>query len=105
MDLQGENMDRKYNVDEINLQITNVDFWHGSKLHINRGGMRIYWNANIGCGTLDIVKRSGNDGDDFESPEEEFILTADTECMDSEDNKNFTRKILSLLADFVKIEG
>lgn len=96
-------MSKRYNVDEINLQIFNIDFW--GKWKNNKGGMMIYWSSDIGCGTLTIVKRSGNDGDDFESPEEEVSLTADTEYMDSEDDKSFTRKILSLFADFVKVDG
>lgn len=96
-------MSKRYNVDEINLQISNIDFW--SSHERNKGGMIIYWDSDMGFGTLTIVKRSGNDGYVFESLEEELILTVDTEHMDSEDDKAFTRKILSLLADFVKVEG
>jgi hypothetical protein len=89
-------MERKHNINEINLQIDNIDFWSGHEY--NKGGMRIYWSGSIGFGTLDIVKRAGNDGDDFESPEEELVLTAHTECMDTNDDKEFTKKIMSLLA-------
>lgn len=96
-------MSRRFDVDEIHLQIFNVDFW--SPHEMNKGGMMIYWDSDMGCGTLTIVKSSGNDGEDFESPEEDVILTANTEYMDTEDDKEFTRKILSLLADFVKVDG
>ena len=96
-------MPRKYDVNNINLQIDNVDFWipHTG----NKGGMRIYWSADIGYGQLDIVKWSGNDGEDFESPFEELVLTAETECMDHEDDKAFTEKILSLLGEKLKVNS
>ena len=94
-------MPRKFDVNNINLQIDGVDFWSP---HVgNKGGMRIYWSADIGFGQLDIVKRSGNDGEDFESPLEELILTAETEHMDTEDDKSFTVKILSLLVEMLKV--
>lgn len=76
-----------------NLKIDNVVFW--SEHEENKGGMRIYWSGDAGFGTLDIVKHSGNDGEDFESPEEELMLVAYTERM----GKEFTRKILNMLAD------
>lgn len=95
-------MARKHRVESMNLQIDNIDFW--SNNGYNKGGMRIYWSGNIGYGTLDIVKRAGNDGDDFlEDSHEKMILTAHTERIDSNDDKEFTRKILSLLADFVDV--
>jgi hypothetical protein len=65
--------------------------------------MRIYWSGNMGFGTLDVVKRSGNDGDDYEKPYEEVTLTAHTECMDTNDDKKFTKKIFELLAEYVKV--
>lgn len=90
-------MSRKYDVNNINLSIYNIDFWspHNKR---NKGGMRIYWSSDIGFGTLDVAKRSGNDGDDFESPEE-LIIAADTEYMDSQDDKAFTEKLMSLLVE------
>lgn len=94
-------MARNYDINNINLQIDNVDFW--SPHTGNKGGMRIHWSADIGFGTLDIVKRSGNDGEDFDSPLEELILTVDTEQMDHEDDKSFTEKVLSLLAEMLKV--
>jgi len=100
-------MPRKYDVNNINLQIDNVDFW--SAHTGNKGGMRIYWSANIGYGQLDIVKRSGNDGEDYDilegASEEELVLIADTECMDHEDDNEFTGKILSLLGEMLKVTG
>lgn len=89
-------MSRKHNVDEINLQIYDIEFW--GEWERNEGGMQIFWESNIGYGTLTIVKYL--EGDDTE-----MILSADTEHMDFEDDKAFTRKVLSLLADIIKVEG
>jgi len=96
-------MPRKFDVNNINLQINNVDFW--SKHTGNKGGMRIQWSADIGYGEFDIVKRSGNEGEDFDSSFEELILTVETEGMDHEDNKAFTEKVLSLLGEKLKVNS
>lgn len=89
-------MSRKYNVDEINLQIYDVQFW--GEWERNLGGMQIYWDSDIGFGSLTIVKH-------LRSDDAEMFLSVDTECMDSEDDKAFTRKILSLLTDVMAVEG
>ena len=96
-------MPKKFDVNNINLQIDNIDFW--SAHTGNKGGMRISWSADIGFGQIDIVKRSGNDGEDYDSPEEELILTVDSERMDYEDDKAFTEKIMSLLVEMLKVTG
>ena len=93
---------RKNNVDEINLTIDNVDFW--SPHSGNKGGMRVYWSSSIGFGQLDIVKVSGNDESDVEGEtDEELKLVAYTEHMDTDTDRAFTKKILSLLSDFLTI--
>lgn len=91
----------KFNVDNINLKITNIDFWSPNKY--NKGGMRIHWDSDIGFGTLDIVKVAVSDGEDFESPYEEMKLNAYTETMDCNEDKSFIRKILSLVADYLNV--
>jgi len=100
-------MTRKHNVNNINLQIDNVDFW--SPHTHNKGGMRIYWSADIGYGQLDVVKRSGNDGEGRDTlegvSEEDLVLIVDTERMDHEDDKEFTSKVISLLVDMLKVTG
>ena len=100
-------MPRKHDVNKINLQIDNVDFW--SPHTGNKGGMRVYWSANIGFGQLDVVKRSGNDGEGRDiiegDLEEELVLIVDTERMDYDDDKEFTSKIFSLLVDKLKVTG
>ena len=99
----AEDFESYMDVNNISLEIDNVDFW--SPHANNKGGMRIYWSSSIGFGTLDIVKRSGkgNVGAGFESPEEELILTADTECMDFQEDKSFTTKLLNLLVEKLEI--
>ena len=96
-------MGRMHDVNEINLQIDNVDFW--SPHEGNKGGMRIYWSSDIGFGQLDIIKYQGLDGEDFESEYEETKLYASTEHMDKDDDKEFTIKILSLLGDILSIDS
>lgn len=94
-------MSRKHDVNKINLQIDNVDFW--SEHRGNKGGMRVYWSSDIGFGELDIVKTKGNNGHDTESPYEKLELKAYTENMDKEDDKDFTEKILKLLCEYLII--
>ena len=100
-------MPRKHDVNKINLQIDNVDFW--SPHTGNKGGMRIFWSADIGFGQLDIVKRSGNDGEGRDiiegASEEDLVLIVDTERMDHGDDKEFTEKIMSLLVEMLKVTG
>ncbi len=55
----------KFNVDNINLRIENIDFWSPNKY--NKCGMRIYWDYDIGFGDLDIIKVTGNDGEENSS--------------------------------------
>ena len=94
-------MSRKHDVNNINLTIDNIDFWSAHSM--NKGGMRIYWSADIGFGELDIVKTSGSDGND-ENHEDDLAITAYTEHMDYEDDKAFTKKLLELLAEQLQVE-
>jgi hypothetical protein len=90
----------KHNLDSINLKLDHVDFW--GKNNYNQGGIKFYWSSKIGYGTLDIIKQSGGDGEDFDC-KEKLILSANTEYMDSNDDKEFTAKLLALLAEKLKI--
>ena len=98
-------MNRKFDVNKIHLKIDTVDFW--SPCSMNKGGMRIYWSADIGFGQLDIVKTSGSDSSYLEEsnkPEEELAITAYTENMDYRNDKAFTKKLLELLIRKLQIE-
>lgn len=88
-------------VDKINLTVDSVSFWGENSL--SKGGMRVFWSSTIGIGTLDIIKRSGNDLDNPDETYQEMVLIADTETMDSNEDKLFTNKIMSLLVEKITI--
>lgn len=78
-------MSRKNNVDEINLEVRNI-ITHSS------GGIRIEWNSDLGFGQYDLQIRDGR-------------LVADSECMDQGEDKDFLRKLLSIIADKAEIRS
>ena len=88
-------MARKHDVNKINLEIDNIEFWGPHEG--NDGGMRVYWSSNIGFGQLDIVKPTVKSGDICKDGCSRINVY--TECMDIQEDKEFTNKILSLLAE------
>jgi len=74
---------RKNNVDEINLDVKNI-------ITHNAGGIRIEWTSDIGFGQYDIQAREG-------------ILVGHSETMDMGEDKDFLRKLLSIIADKVEV--
>ena len=76
-------MSRKNNVDEINLDVRNI-------ITHNAGGIRIEWTSDLGYGQYDIQVRDGR-------------MVASSESMDSGEDKDFLRKLLSIIADKVEI--
>jgi hypothetical protein len=76
-------MARKNNVDEINLQIKNI-------ITHNGGGIRIEWTSDLGFGQYDIQTREGK-------------IIGHSEAMDNQDDKDFLRKLLELLADKTEV--
>jgi len=78
-------MSRKNNVDEINLEVRNI-------ITHNAGGIRIEWTSNIGYGQYDLQVRDGK-------------IVASSESMDSGENKDFLRKLLSLIADKSEVKS
>jgi hypothetical protein len=78
-------MSRKNNVDEINLEVRNI-ITHSS------GGIRIEWNSDLGFGQYDLQVRVGK-------------IVADSESMDSGEDKDFLRKLLSLIADKAEVKS
>ena len=75
----------KSNVDEINLEVRNI-ITHSS------GGIRIEWSSNLGFGQYDLQVREGK-------------IVADSESMDSGEDKDFLRKLLSLIADKAEVKS
>lgn len=79
------------------LQIDSVSFWGEHEL--NKGGIRIFWSGCMGWGTLDIVKTKGSNLNKVNEEYEEMELLAYTECMDTQEEKMFIKKIMELLVD------
>lgn len=82
-------MERKHNVNEINLEIDKINFWGNGRL--SDGGIRFSWSADIGIGQVDIVKANNGSIQIF------------SEGMDEDDNKEFTKKLVSLLLEQAKV--
>ena len=78
-------MSRKNNVDEINLEVRN-------RITHSAGGIRIEWNSDIGYGQYDLQVRDGK-------------IVASSESMDSGEDKDFLRKLLSLIADKSEVKS
>ena len=76
---------RKNNVDEINLEVRNI-------ITHSAGGIRIEWNSDIGYGQYDLQVRDGK-------------IVASSESMDSGEDKDFLRKLLSLIADKSEVKS
>lgn len=81
---------RKNNVDEINLNIEEVTFFSNTDYK----GIDIAWTSDIGFGHLSIFQQHGKDE-----------ILVDTEHMDSQDDKAFTKKLLELLMDKLVVIG
>ncbi len=86
---------KKYNVDEIHLRIEEVQIHD----RIDKGVMLIKWSSDIGFGEYVIRGVPG-----INNPEK-TIWVADTECMDSNEDLSFGRKLLELWLDQVFILG
>lgn len=83
-------MARKHDVDKINLQINDMQViqW---KEDVYYGCIKIRWNSNIGFGEYTI--RIKDDGS----------IEGDSECMDSNMDKAFIKKLMELLVEKMKI--
>ena len=78
-------MSRKNNVDEINLEVRNI-------ITHSAGGIRIEWTSDLGYGKYYLQVRGGN-------------IVASSESMDSGEDKDFLRKLLSLIADKSEVKS
>lgn len=76
-------MKRKNNVNNINLKI--------DRILANNNAMRIEWTSDVGFGQYDI-----NFGDDGK-------IIGRSETMDSNEDKEFLKKLLSLMVDKINI--
>ena len=78
-------MSKKNNVDEINLEVRNI-------ITHSAGGIRIEWTSDLGFGQYDLQVREGK-------------IVASSESMDSGEDKDFLRKLLSLIADKAEVKS
>ena len=83
------------------ITIVSVDFW--SPHSRNKGGMRIYWSSNRGCGNLNIGKLKGFSRYGEIDLEEDLVLECDSECMASNDSKVFIQRLLNLFLDKLNV--
>jgi len=56
------------------------------------GAIRLSWSGNMGFGQYDIIIN------------DDKTISARTECMDSNDDKDFTKQLFKLLIDKINIE-
>lgn len=82
-------MERKHNANDINLYIENFIPFINDK----QSGFIIEWNSDIGFGEYTIYKSHNSD---------KWI--ADSECMDSNKDKDFINKLMSLFIEKLVIE-
>lgn len=76
-------MSRRHDINDINLSIY--------KIEPIKNGLCIYWDSSIGFGEYNIwVKEDGK-------------VYGDSECMDSQDDKDFIRKLFELIAEQMTI--
>ena len=81
-----EEMSRRHNVNDIDLKVTNV--WFGERL------MLINWESNIGFGEYCIEWEM-----DYNSSSQ--LLFADSECMDSNEDKDFLKLLLEKAFEWI----
>ena len=84
-------MARMHDVNEIDLQIEDIEFFINP--HNGKKGVIIGWSSMIGFGEYTI----------YMTPDGE--LMADAETMDGGDDKAFGRKLMELLMDRVTVRG
>ena len=60
------------------------------KVNINGHWMNIHWSSNIGFGEYTLYINNGK-------------LCAQTECMDSNDDKQFTKQLFNKLIEMIEV--
>ena len=76
-------------INKIDLKIDDVTFKQSESNRVD-GTMVINWSSSIGFGELTVIKK-GN------------TLSASTESIDCNDDKEFIRKLMNLLVDKINI--
>jgi hypothetical protein len=81
-------MARRYKVDEIHLEITNVIPFVNDR----KEGFIIQWCSDIGYGEYTIFKTAGTD-----------MWVADSETMDRNEDKDFIKELMKLFIEQLQI--
>ncbi len=81
-------MARKYKVDEIHLEITNVIPFINDRCE----GFIIQWASDIGWGEYTVYKLNGTD-----------VWVADAETMDNNEDKDFIKELMNLFIEKLQI--
>jgi len=82
-------MARRMNVNEINLSIKDVIPFSNER----RSGFIIEWSSDIGFGEYTIYQNANSNE-----------WQADSECMDSNEDKDFVKKLMSLFVEQITID-
>lgn len=85
-------MSRKYNVKEIHLRVDDIKGCSNEVFN----GFTIYWSSDIGFGEYTIGK---------EPKDDDGKLYADSEYMDSNDDKEFISELMRLLVKKLVVTG
>lgn len=83
---------RKHNVKEIHLRVDDIKGYSNEVFN----GVTIYWSSDIGFGEYTIGKEPKDDSGK---------IYADSECMDSNDDKEFISELMRLLVNKLIITG
>ena len=84
-------LDRKHKIDEIHLAVNNVEPFASETC----SGVIIEWSADIGFGQYTLLRKKDSSG--------AYQWIAETEHMDSEDDKAFGEALLSLWLKQIQI--
>lgn len=85
-------MGRKHNIKDIHLQIDNIEGFCND----DRTGFIISWSSDIGFGEYAVWK---------DCSDNDFKLYANSECMDSNDDKEFVAELMRLVINKLIITG
>lgn len=87
-------MSSKYNVKEIHLRVDDIEGFTNDE----HSGYIISWSSDIGFGEYTLYRK-------VKDVDDEFKLYADSECMDSSDDKAFISELMRLVIEKIIICG
>lgn len=82
--------ERKNNPSDIHLQIESLRAFQNDQF----SGLVVEWSSDIGFGQYTLY-----------NPKDSSVWYADSECMDSDEDRAFIKELFKLIADGLKMEG